>query len=748
MLKQLAHFANTHRGASLIVALYLIVGVIYSVVNPIHEATDELRHFRYVRYIADLGQLPVQSDDQGNAQAHHPPLYYALTAALTFWAHPDDPLYEPAHNPQWSFRNWEVGTDNKNQYLHGPDEAWPYRKASLAAHLARWVTLLWGAGTVALTYVAARVAFPDHPPVHLASAALVAFNPMFLYLGAAVNNDVPAGLIGAAILTFSLLIVRAGLTGRRIVMLGVVYALGLLVKFNLLAMLGLIELALIFALLRGKETRNWKGLLRANLIIVALSLLIAGWWYIRNTVLYGEPTGFLRLTEIWGVRDPHSGVALALRELGYAWTSLWARFGYGQIPIPDGYYVGLAILCGAGLSGAIVATVRDRQGNPDSDGRMRQSQMLALLVTSILINFAVLFTYITVSPAGAMGRFFFPGLSAFAILVAYGLTGSLPAKWDGAVSMAVGTALLAFALVCVSGYIAPAYAIPRAVAAPSDPLDIQIGDAARILAYEVAVPDDLQPGSQVDVTITWEILRPTDEPYTVFVHLLNPDGAMIAQRDTYTGLGNYPSTYWRPGHIFTETYRVFLPETLYRPDDAIVYVGLYHPVHGRLPVSGSTGGAEENAVALDQFSISAADSAYPNPVFVNWDNRFALVGWDIVRRVMPPGKRVRLTLYWQALDPSRDEVYKVFVHARDGWANIAGIETDPVISFPSTQWETDQIYESYVEFRFPADVTPGFYLIEVGWFSDVTGQRLNIIAPDGHIIDSWLHLTDIRVIAE
>ncbi|HEC21650.1 MAG TPA: DUF2142 domain-containing protein, partial [Chloroflexi bacterium] len=431
MITRTASFIRTHRWGAFVVATYLALGVVFSVVNPIHEATDELRHYRYVRYIADYGRLPVQSAGEGNAQAHHPPLYYATAALASFWVHPADPLGDPLSNPQWGFRNWEVGTDNKNLYLHGPDEAWPYRDEALAAHLARWVTLLWGAGAVALTYALGRVLLPEQEPVAVTAAMLVALNPMFLYLGAAVNNDVPAALIGAAITYVALIIVRDGLTMRRIIALGVLYGLASLVKFNLVAMLGVIEAGLFLGLLvpsggggpeNGHPSR-WRAFLRANVIILGLTLLISGWWYVRNTILYGEPTGFLRLTEIWGVRDPRAGVRLAGRELRYAWTSLWGRFGYGQIPLPDSLYIAVAVLCGLGLLGLIAYLVRERCAlSPARWG------MFGLLMMAVLVNFAVLYAYITISPAGAMGRFFFPGLPAFATLIAVGLIALWPER--------------------------------------------------------------------------------------------------------------------------------------------------------------------------------------------------------------------------------------------------------------------------------------------------------------------------------
>ena len=734
---------------------YLILGVTFSVANPIHEATDELRHYRYVRYIADYGQLPVQSNEAGNAQAHHPPLYYATAALISWWVHPSDPLYEPQHNPQWGFRNWEVSTDNKNLYLHGPDEAWPYHDASLASHLARWTTLLWGAGTVALTIAIAWAMLPDLPIVGIAAAALIALNPMFLYLSGAVNNDVPAGLAGAALTYACVRLIRDGWSTRRIVVIGVLFALANLVKFNLVAMLGVIEVALILTPLVNGEDRRvvWKRLLIANGIILGLTALISGWWYVRNTILYGEPTGFLRVTELWGVRDPSAGVNLAWGDLLYSWTTLWARFSYGQIPVPTIFYMITGILCGAGLIGLGIYLIRARDKSSDEEKSeapsftRKQWAMLAVLIASVILNFLVLYAYITVSPAGAMGRFFFPGLPAFCVMVALGLIGLLPANTRNIGTAVLSAGMLMYVFATLFGYLIPAYAIPAQATAPDHPLNIQIGDVARILDYKVT-PNNLRPSDTLDVTVTWQVLRPTNQPHQVFIHLLNDTGALVAQRDTYTGLGNYPSNWWKPEHIFTETYKIYLPDTTYAPDQVLVSIGLFNE-QGRLKVSGKGQGSDQ--VQLGQINIAKKPGAkYPNEVFVNWDNHFALVGYTIEPRVLYPGQKLFVTLYWKALNPPKDDPYMVFLHVTQSWeTRLAGADGNPVSPNTSTQnWESGEVYTDERKIRVPRRTPPGFYTLELGWFSATSGERLNIVADDGHIIDNWIPLNTITVIPE
>ena len=115
-----------HRAITLLLLAFIALGLAYSAVNPLHEATDELRHYRFVQHIIQRGSLPVQGAMPCSAQGHHPPLYYALAAAATGWIDTGrDVCYEPPTNPFWAHQYWEVGVDNKNQYLHGRGRSLP-----------------------------------------------------------------------------------------------------------------------------------------------------------------------------------------------------------------------------------------------------------------------------------------------------------------------------------------------------------------------------------------------------------------------------------------------------------------------------------------------------------------------------------------------------------------------------------------------------------------------------------------------
>ena len=72
-----------------------------------------------------------------------------------------------------------------------------WRGTALAIHLIRFLSVLMGAGTVYLGYRLLLEIWPERWGLALAAAALTAFNPMFLFISGAVNNDNLAMLLCA-----------------------------------------------------------------------------------------------------------------------------------------------------------------------------------------------------------------------------------------------------------------------------------------------------------------------------------------------------------------------------------------------------------------------------------------------------------------------------------------------------------------------------------------------------------------------
>lgn len=132
------------------------------------------------------------------------------------------------------------------------------------------------------------------------------------------------------------------------------------------------------------------------------------------------------------------------------------------------------------------------------------------------------------------------------------------------------------------------------------PLDLVLGGVVHLRGFDMAgyPAARVTPGEVLTLTLYWQADGPTDLNYSVFVHLVGPDGQNHGQADYPAGAGvGIPSSEWVAGQVVVETVHLTVapdaPEGSYR-----LAVGMYDVLSGaRLPVT-SAGGldvAEERA---------------------------------------------------------------------------------------------------------------------------------------------------------
>jgi hypothetical protein len=103
------------------------------------------------------------------------------------------------------------------------------------------------------------------------------------------------------------------------------------------------------------------------------------------------------------------------------------------------------------------------------------------------------------------------------------------------------------------------------------PIDITLGEQAALVGATMTEKD-----GQLVVELVWRGERPIPENYHVYLHLLAPEGTLLAQSDGVPA-GNRPTPGWLPGEYITDVRLLPLPETEYS-----LRVGLYVPDGERL----------------------------------------------------------------------------------------------------------------------------------------------------------------------
>jgi 4-amino-4-deoxy-L-arabinose transferase-like glycosyltransferase len=84
----------------------------------------------------------------------------------------------------------------------------------------------------------------------------------------------------------------------------------------------------------------------------------------------------------------------------------------------------------------------------------------------------------------------------------------------------------------------------------------------------------LAPGDEFTLSLYWLADGPTPVPYTVFTHLIAPDGFNQTSYDNQPVWGTYPTTDWSPGEKVTDKYTLTIPEGT-PPGDCRLRLGWY-----------------------------------------------------------------------------------------------------------------------------------------------------------------------------
>ena len=189
------------------------------------------------------------------------------------------------------------------------------------------------------------------------------------------------------------------------------------------------------------------------------TVLVCGWWFVRNVFAYGEPTGTAAAMRFFASNSVKADFSLP-RTAGdlLRWTleNLWGRFGWNDITLPQQVYhfcnsaalvlVCLSVMAGIGVFGLWIK----RRRSPDVVALEASLIFLAVGLT-LLVGFIQLNQKVSYQP---QARYFFILLLPGALLLTGGVCAVAARRALRLAVVAilfVGIGLLnAFALVTVS----------------------------------------------------------------------------------------------------------------------------------------------------------------------------------------------------------------------------------------------------------------------------------------------------------
>lgn len=717
-----------------IVLIYLLLGGWYSVASPIGEASDEAWHYGVIQHLVDTGELPVQQPGvhtPWEQEGSQPPLYYVLMAAVTRAFDTRDAAARLQRNPHAQPGDPSLNA-NRNLIVHSAAEDFPWRGTTLAIHVLRLISIGLGAITIVCGYVLARCIFPDRPSIPIGTAALIAFNPMFVFISASVNND---NLVIALTSAALVLVVQCWQeTGDRLdrsgwlrrAALGVVLGAAALTKISALTLTPVVGLMLT---VRHLRRRDWRGWLASGVLLVALMAAMAGWWYARNVQLYGDALGLETMAAVAGSR------ALSLGDLipefdGFRY-SYWALFGAVNILTWPAAYAMFDVFTLAALIGFGVWLARGRASRD-------QRVVLGMLALYGLLVFAGVVRWTMMTPA-SQGRLMFPAITAISLILWLGWEqildiGRWPARWRAGVKWAMVAFLLGIAAISPAIYIAPVYARPNppeAFSANVQRVDVDFGDELRLVGYEV------DPRSGADgvarFTLYWRCLRVPDADYSVFVIAYGRDLQEIGKRDAYPQRGLFGTRQCAAGEFVTDAYRLRLSAAAQRPTLIRLQVGLKDR-QAQSELQPTANGQPLSSVILIGGKLPPGPPARSPQISTRYrlGESIELIGYDAPR--IDQGV-ITYALYWHVAPDAAKLVddYTVFAHVLDGAGQPLGQGDGPPLNgdYPTSVWGNGEVIVD--ERSIPMAAADGARAAEVavGLYTPSTGARLPVTDETG-----------------
>lgn len=309
----------------------------------------------------------------------------------------------------------------------------------------------------------------------------IAFLPQFAFLGSYINNDSLA-LFSISLIVYSWIIaIEEKWNKKSCILLGVGVGVCALSYYNAY---GYILISIIFFIISNIFMENKfdiKNILKKGLMIAGIAFVIAGWWFIRNAIIYnGDFLGLSTETEyaekyaIPGFKPSERQTPLARGEsLWYMITKLdWARLTYVSfigafggimnIHISDKIYMGYFMLYAVALIGVLIGIKKLFIYNKEKNNDKQEILLNFCFAVAMIIPIILSLYYSYTNDFQPQGRYIMPMLIPFTYFVVYGIESILDKifkneKIKNILITLLEIMIIVICLHCLFGVIIPLY---------------------------------------------------------------------------------------------------------------------------------------------------------------------------------------------------------------------------------------------------------------------------------------------------
>ena len=269
-----------------------------------------------------------------------------------------------------------------------------------------------------------------------------------------------------------------------------------------------------------------------------------------------------------------------------------------------------------------------------------------------------------------------------------------------------------------------------------------LGDDVQLLGYD-GIAEKAHPGDSLHLVLFWQALRTVDTDWQLLLRIRGAQGRVLAERKFDIANSHHLPSQWVEDEVVRGQYDLAVDASA-PSGEAQLLLNLTDPATGQRLL--------ERDLVISKLNIEGRRREFTmpttiqNPLRVNLANRVFLLGYDVAQTSIKPGSVLHLTLYWQAQATTKIG-YTVFTHllCKDGqiWGQKDSVPVQG--TYPTTGWLPGEIIVDEYEITVRPEAAPGEYVLEIGMYNAITGERLLVLGEKGQELGDGVSLTTVNV---
>ncbi len=429
-------------------------------------------------------------------------------------------------------------------------------------------------------------------------------------------------------------------------------------------------------------------------------------------------------------------------------VSMFSSFSWGFLNIPAEWLQVVTIAGIIALAGILIALVR----------RETRGIVLLMLLCIVCVWLAPVMHGIY------QGRYILPSLSAIVILISVGLL-LLPRLIRRVSATFALVVVQMIALMSPFVVIAPEYQTPTLLDPVATPAGLQIpssltfGDSIRLLGYSYPSAQ-VQRGQDAIITLYWRALRSMSKDYALKLELFSASGESFEiQSQATPGNNNFPTSSWKPGDTFAETYRLPIKSDVPAPTQVTFRVSWFSQPPDKVhwnnsqvqdvlsPICDNGVKCEPKVGALPVRLDGATAKQWENkPAFYHLGQHIEIVDYQ-AQTLATAGQDLRVPVVWRTdADNLGDLTTFMHLFSSDGKL-VAQVDSPPLQGeYPTSVWGAGEVIPDYYTLPLTSTLPPGTYHLKIGMYDAKTHDRLSASdAAGAALVDNVIPLQDITV---